>query len=80
MDNLGFITSRYSIKELAKTLGQIIITILDSGKSNAVTYDIAKIEIAVFSKSHYQQLNKQIAEINIKIEPEKIKFNKDTMR
>ena len=54
--------------------------VLDWGKSNAVTYDIAKTEAVLFSKSHRQRLNKQIAAVNIKIGTEKIKFNKEATR
>ena len=45
-----------------------------------VTYDIAKIKAVLFSKSHHQQLDKQIAEVNIKIGAENIQFNKETTR
>ncbi len=77
VDDLGFITSGHSVKELVKTLGQVATTVLDWGEANTVTYDIAKTEAVFFSKSYRQRLNKQIAEVNIKIGPEKIKFNKD---
>lgn len=52
VDDLGFIASGYLVKELAKTLGQVATVVLDWGKSNAVTYDIAKTEAVLFSKSH----------------------------
>ena len=42
-----------------------------------VTYDIAKTEAMLFFKSYCQQLNKQIAEINIKIRAKNIQFNKE---
>ena len=74
--DLGFLASGHSVKELAKILGQVA-TVLDWGKSNAVTYDVAKTEAVLFSKSHRQRLNKQIAEVHINIEAEKIKFNKE---
>lgn len=58
VDDLDFIALGYLIKEVAKTLGQIVIVILDGGKSNPVIYDIAKTETVFFLKSHCQQLNK----------------------
>ena len=80
VDDLGFIASGYSVKEFAKTLGQIAKVVLESGRSNAVTYDIAKTEAVLFSKAHRQQLNKQIATAQISIGAEKIKFNKEAAR
>lgn len=77
VDALGFIASGHSVKELAKILGQVATVVLNSGKYNAVTYDLAKTEAVLFSKSHRQRLNKQIAEVNFKIGTEKIKFNKE---
>ena len=61
-----------AVKELAKTLGQVAKVVLEWGKSNAVTYDIAKTEAVLFSKAHRQRLNKQIAVVHIKIGTEKI--------
>ncbi len=43
---------------------------------NAVTYDIAKIEVVLFSKSHRQRLNKQLREAKIKVGNDEISFNK----
>ncbi len=80
IDNLDFIPSGHSVKKLVKTLGQVATIVLDWGKANAVTYDIAKREAVFFSKSHCQWLNKQIDEVNIKIGPEKINLNKDATR
>lgn len=69
-----------SVKELAKALGQVATVVLDWGNANAVTYGIAKTEAVLFSKSHRQRLNRQMAEVQIKIGPEKIKFNKEATR
>ena len=80
VDDLGFIAAGFSVKELAKTLGQVAQVVLEWGKFNAVTYDIAKTEAVLFSKSYCQRLNKQIAVVNIKIGTEKIKFNKEATR
>ncbi len=80
VDDLCFIATGFSVKELAKSLGQVAQVVLDWGKSNVVTYDIAKIEAVLFSKSHRQRINKQIAVVNIEIGTEKIKFNKEATR
>lgn len=80
VDDLGFIAAGSLVKELAKTLGQVAQVVLDWRKSNTVTYDIAKTEAVLFSKSHRQRLKKQIAAVNIKIGAEKIKFNKVATR
>ena len=47
------------------------------GIANAVTYDIAKMEAVLFSRSHCQRLNTQISDINIRIRNQTIKFNKE---
>ena len=67
VDDLGFIASGYSVKEITKALEKVAQTVIQWGKSNAVTYDIAKTEAAIFSKSHRQRLNKQIAKLDIRI-------------
>lgn len=54
VDDLGFVASRHSVKELAKILGQITMVVLDFEKSNKVTYDVAKTEAVLFSKSYRQ--------------------------
>ena len=77
IDDLGFIASGYLVKKLVKTLGQVAKVILGQGKSNAVTYDIAKTKTVFFSKAHRQRLDKQIAMVHIKIGAIKIKFNKE---
>lgn len=77
IDDLSFIAFEYLIKELAKILGKILIVILDWKKSNIVIYDVAKIKAVLFFKLHCQRLNKQIARIYIKLEFEKIKYNKE---
>ena len=80
VDDLGFIATGSPVRDLAKTLGRVAQVVIEWGKSNAVTYDIVKTEAVLFSKSHCQRLNKQIATVNIQIGTEKIKFNKDATR
>ena len=71
VDDLGFIASGYLVKRLAKTLGGVAKVVLEWEKCNAVTYDIAKKEAVLFSKSHRQR---------IKIGAENIQFNKKATR
>ena len=78
MDDLRFIASAHSVKELAKILGQVATAMLNWRKSNVVTYDLAKTKAVLFSGSHWQRLNLLIAEIDLKLGTEKIKFNKET--
>ena len=76
VDDLDFIAFRYSVKRLAKTFEEVAKVVLEWGKCNVVIYNIAKTEAMLFSQSHCHQLNKQIAEVNIKIGAENIQFNK----
>ena len=50
------------------------------GKKNAVTYDMAKTELVLFSRIRQQQLNKQLREIIISVGGERVKFNKNATR
>ncbi len=65
VDDLGFIASGPSVKKIALTLENVAKTVLQWGKTNAVTYDTAKTEAIIFSKSHRQRLNAQIRETRI---------------
>ena len=58
VDDLGFIASGSSVKEVVKTLEKVAQAVLEWGMLNAVTYDMAKTEAVLFSKSHRQRLNK----------------------
>ncbi len=58
VDDLGFIAAGSSVKEVAKTLENVVQVVLKWGKLNAVTYDVSKTEAVLFSKSHRQRLNK----------------------
>ena len=60
IDDLGFIASGSSVKEVAKTLEKVAKTVLEWGNSNSVSYDTSKTEAVLFSKSHRQRLNKQL--------------------
>ena len=80
VDDLGFIVSGISIKEISQTLGIVASTILHWGSINAVTYDISKTEAVLFSKSHCQRLSRQLRKVDIKVGNKKIKFNKEATR
>ena len=54
VDDLGFIVSGTSIKEISQTLGTMASTILYWGSINVVTYDTSKTEAVLFSKSYCQ--------------------------
>ena len=80
IDDLGFIASGNSVKEVVKTLENVAKAVLEWGKQNAVTYDVSKTEAVLFSKSHRQRLSKQLREAKIKVGDEKISFNKEATR
>ena len=65
VDNSGYISSSHSIKDIVKAFEKVAQTVVEWGNANAVTYDIAKTEAVIFSRSHCQRLHKQIIETNI---------------
>ena len=60
MNDLGFIASSSSVIEVVKILEKVAKVVFKWGERNAITYDIAKTEAVLFSKSQRQQLNKQL--------------------
>ena len=58
IDDLGFIASDSSVKEVIKTVENVAKAVLEWGRQSAVTYDVSKTEAVLFSKSHRQRLNK----------------------
>ena len=54
VDDLGFIASESSVKEIVKILEKVAKTVLRWGLLNAVTYDTSKTEAVLFSKSPRQ--------------------------
>lgn len=81
VDDLGFIASGTSVKDIARSLEKVAKTALDWGMANAVTYDTSKTEAMLFSKSRRQRLNKGLLqETKIKVGNEKIRFNKEVTR
>lgn len=54
IDNLGFISSGYLVKEFAKILGEVAKVMLELGWYSAVIYNILKIKVVFFFKLHHQ--------------------------
>lgn len=52
VDDLDFIISGSSIKEIVRALLIVAKEVIEWGRQNAVTYDTAKIKAVFFSKSH----------------------------
>ena len=80
VDDLGFTASGTSVKDIAQSLEKVAKTALEWGMANTVTYNTAKTEVILFSKSRRQRLNKQLQETKIKVGKEKIRFNKEATR
>lgn len=51
VDDLGFIASETSVKEIAKVLEKVSNLIVEWGVRNAVIYDTAKTELVLFSRA-----------------------------
>ena len=58
VDDLGFIASGNSVKEIVKALEKVAKEVIEWGRLNAVTYGMSKTEAVLFSKSHRQWINK----------------------
>ena len=80
VDDLGFIASGSSVKEIVKALEKVAKEVIEWGMLNAVTYDTSKTEAILFSKSHRQRLNKQLRKAKIKVGNKEISFNKEATR
>ena len=80
IDDSGFIALGSSVKEVVKTLENVARVVLEWRRQNAVTYNVSKIEAMLFSKSRWQQLNKQPREAKIKVGDKNISFNKEATR
>ena len=52
VDDLGFIVSSNSVKEISQTLGTMASTVLYWGSINVVTYDTSETEAVLFFKSY----------------------------
>ena len=80
IDDLGFIASGSSVKEVGKALEKVAKTVIEWGVRNAVTYDTSKTEAVLFSRARRQRLGKQLLETKIKVGSKKISFNKKATR
>ena len=80
VDDLSFIASKTSVKEIAKALKKVSNLIVEFEERNAVTYNTAKTKLILFSHIRQQCLNQQLQKTTVLIEKKNIKFNKDIMR
>lgn len=80
IDNLGFLASGSSVKEIVRSLKKVNKEVIEWEKQNAETYNTSKTKAVLFSKSYRQQLNKQLWKAKIEVGGEKILFNKKTMK
>ncbi len=78
VDNLAFLTSNHSIKNVAILLEKSEKIALEWETNHLVTYDINKTEAILFSKANRPKLARQIVETRLKIGGERIFFNKET--
>ena len=78
--DLGFIASGTSVQEISKKLKTMALSVFRWGLTNAVTYNTSKTEAILFSKSHRQQLSKQLQETKIQVGNKKIMFNKEATK
>ena len=80
VDDLGFIASGTSVKEIANALGKVGNLVVEWRRRNAVTYDMAKTELVLFFRARQRRLNQQLRETTVLVGGEKIKFKKDATR
>ena len=52
MEDLRFIAFGYLVKKIVQALKKVLQIIIEWGNSNIIIYNIAKLEAAIFSKSH----------------------------
>lgn len=77
VNDLGFIALGSLIKEIVKVFKKIDKKVIVWEILNVLTYNISKIEAVFFSRFHWQQLNKQLWKVKIKVGNEEILFNKE---
>ncbi len=68
------------MNKIFKIFEKVAQTVLGWETINAVTYDIFKTEAFFFLKSHLNELNRQLQYLKIKLENQKIIFEKDELR
>ena len=79
VDDLDFIASSSSVKKVVKTLEKVAKEEIEWERLNTVTYNMSKTEAVLFSKSHWQRLNKQLREAKVQVSTESISFNKEVI-
>lgn len=52
VDNLGFIASGSPVKDIVRAFETVAKEVIEWGRQNAITYNMAKIEAVLFSKLH----------------------------
>ena len=80
VDDLGFLTSSYSISIVEKLLEKAGKITLEWGANNSVTYDMNKTEAVLFSKACHQKVAKQISETQLRFGVETVFFKKEATR
>lgn len=75
VDDLGFIASGASVKEIVKIFEKMGKIVLEWGEKNTVTCDMAKTELVLFSRACRQRLNQQLRETTFLVGGERIKSN-----
>lgn len=80
VDDLGFIASGTSLQEIAKTLEKVGNLIVEWGRKNAITYDMAKTELILFSRARQRRLNQHLRETTVLVGGKRIEFNKEATR
>lgn len=80
VDDLGFITSKASIKKIAQLLEKVEDLLVKPRKKNMVTHNIFKTKLVLFSYARQQQFNKKFQETTIFFGGERVKVNKNATR
>lgn len=80
IDDLGFLASGNSIKEVATSLEKTGEAVLRWGLSNAVTYDIGKTEAILFSKARNRKTAEEITSSRLVFGGQEVKFNDKATR
>lgn len=80
MDDLGFLRAGNLVGHVVKILEDAGKIALEWGSSNAVSYDISKTEVTLFSKSKPQKLASQLSETTFHFGGQAIALSKEATR
>ncbi len=80
IDDLGFLVAGNSMLEINRSLERVGKISVDWGRRNAVTYDISKIKVILFSKARNRNLVKQLTDTKLKIGGQTICFTQNATR